>query len=343
MQNSEKSIKTWIFISIICVLSMVFIGGLTRLTRSGLSITEWNFLSGIFPPFSENSWINEFEKYKKIPEFKAINSEMKISEFKLIYLTEYFHRLFGRLTGLIILIPLILFLVFKKINIQFFLRLSGIFSLIILQGIIGWLMVRSGLKERISVDEFMLGFHLIFALLIFSLLSLEFFRISHKSYKKDCSKKSIKNHFFFICFLTFFLIPCQIFLGGLVAGLHINGFCFQNVHALCNHNPFKIIGFENFFIIKNLFIHRNFAILVFFLILISIFNNFRKKICTLESLILIFILLFQMALGISALCIGNKIYNIIFSSIHQINAFLIMLLMIKIFHKYKKIYYKNNQ
>lgn len=338
--KNEKSIKIWLLICLIFLLSMVFVGGLTRLTRSGLSITEWNFLTGIFPPFSENSWIKEFEKYKQIPEFKAINQEMNLGQFKMIYLTEYFHRLLGRITGLVIFIPLIGFFILRKIDSRFFFKNLGIFSLIIVQGIIGWFMVKSGLKERISVNEFMLSFHLIFALLIFSLVSLQFFELLHKGRNNriKINPRKIRNNYILISLLTFFLIPCQIFLGGLVAGLHINGFCFENDHQLCTHNPLKIISFENFSVMKNLFFHRNFAIFIFFLILISIFNNFKRKICLAESLFLIFILFLQMILGIFALSAGNQNLNIFTASAHQVNAFLIMFLMLKIFHKYKKIF-----
>jgi cytochrome c oxidase assembly protein subunit 15 len=168
--QDNKLIKIWLFISVLFVLLMVFVGGYTRLTRSGLSITEWNFISGIIPPLSKSEWIKSFEKYKKIPEFNFVNPSMNLEEFKKIYLTEYFHRILGRITGFVILIPLILFFIFRKISFIFFLRNSFIFFLIIIQGTVGWFMVKSGLSDRTSVNEFMLGFHLVFALIIFSLL-----------------------------------------------------------------------------------------------------------------------------------------------------------------------------
>lgn len=336
----NKSIKIWLSICLIFLLSMVFIGGFTRLSRAGLSITEWNFITGSIPPLNQKNWINEFAKYQKIPEFKTINHEMGLNEFKKIYLIEYFHRLLARITALILFLPLILFFLFKKIDNKFFFKNLFIFSLIIVQGTIGWLMVKSGLKNRVSVNEFMLGFHLVFALLIFSLVSFEFFKLQKKDNRilNNSEKKTLQMNFFFIKFLCFFGIPLQIFFGGLVAGLHVNGFCFQNSHELCTHNPLKFIGFENFFIMQNLFIHRNFAIFIFFLILFVIFNNFRKKFAIFENILIILIICFQMILGIFALSIGNKNLNIFFASIHQLNAFFLMFVILKIFYKYKNLF-----
>lgn len=334
IQEQKISIKIWLFLCILSVLSMVAIGGITRLTRSGLSITEWNFMSGILPPLNNKSWAEEFEKYKKIPEFKIINQKMDLENFKKIYLIEYFHRLLGRITGLVLFLPLLYFFIFKKIDKKFFIKNLLIFSLIGIQGTIGWFMVRSGLKDRISVNEFMLGFHLIFALLIFSLLSLEFFKLNENTnhYKNN---KNLKINFFLIRIGCFFLIPVQIFLGGLVAGLHINGFCFENNHELCDHNPLKFIGLENLHTILNLFLHRNFAIFVFCFLILICFNNFRQKICIKESIFLILSLLTQMILGILALKTQN--FNILFSSMHQINAFFIMFFLLKIFHEHRNI------
>lgn len=334
ISNNTRPVKIWLFFCILFVLLMVFIGGFTRLTRSGLSITEWNFITGILPPINETEWLEEFEKYKKIPEFYILNQDMKIYEFKKIYLTEYFHRLVARLTGVIFIIPLIFLFILRKISFNFFLKNLGIFLLIIGQGLVGWLMVRSGLKDRISVSEFMLGFHLLFALLIFSLISWQFLKIIYQKKDLNIENNSLKIVNFMLKLAIFVFLPVQIFFGGLVAGLHINGFCFENSHELCAHNPFKIINFENFFMIKYLYIHRMFAIFVFSFLSAIILINLIKKIVMKDSLYLLCFLLLQMILGVLSILIGNNEYNIIYASFHQLNAFFIMFMSLKIFRKY---------
>ena len=127
------------------------VGGLTRLTNSGLSITEWELLKGIFPPLTGKSWNLYFEAYKKIPQYKLLNFNMSLEEFKIIFYWEYFHRILARIIGIFFLIPLIYFYLTKKIK-KFYLNTCLlIFFLIIFQGIIGWYMVKSGLVNDITL------------------------------------------------------------------------------------------------------------------------------------------------------------------------------------------------
>ncbi len=134
-------VNYWLLISLILVLFMISVGGLTRLTGSGLSITEWEVFKGIFPPFTENQWNDYFLLYKQIPQFKLINSNMNLDEFKVIFYWEYFHRLLGRLIGIFFLVPLIYFTIKKIFTINDLINYYSIFFLICLQGLIGWYMV----------------------------------------------------------------------------------------------------------------------------------------------------------------------------------------------------------
>ena len=155
---------------IILIASMIVVGGLTRLTDSGLSITTWELFTGIIPPLNSNDWDYYFSLYKKIPQYTLINSEITLNEFKIIYYWEYAHRLLGRFIGLFFLLPLI-FLIYKKVLVKNLeKKLIMIFILVLAQGFIGWYMVQSGLIENISVSHYRLSIHLLLAFIILSSL-----------------------------------------------------------------------------------------------------------------------------------------------------------------------------
>ena len=149
------------------VLLMIVVGGITRLTHSGLSITEWQPLVGTLPPLNESDWQVVFDKYKLTPEYKLVNHAMTLDEFKGIFWWEYFHRLLGRLIGVVFLLPLVWFAVKRRIDGQLALRLGGIFLLGGLQGAMGWYMVKSGLVDNPRVSQFRLTAHLSLAFAIF--------------------------------------------------------------------------------------------------------------------------------------------------------------------------------
>ena len=168
-------IAQWLLIMFFLVSIMIIIGGLTRLTDSGLSITEWEFFKGFLPPMSKSTWIEYFEAYKKIPEFQLQNFSMSLSEFKVIFWWEWFHRFFGRLIGLCFLLPLIYFSF--KIKLINLLHYYLIFLLICFQGFIGWYMVSSGLVDRVDVSHYRLSVHLLIAFLILSLILWNYLKL----------------------------------------------------------------------------------------------------------------------------------------------------------------------
>jgi len=150
------------------IFVMVVIGGITRLTLSGLSITEWQPVTGIVPPLSHAAWAAEFEKYRQIPQYRLLNYGMSLDEFKTIYLWEYFHRLWGRLIGFAYALPLVYFVARRRLPCALMTPLAGILLLGAAQGALGWYMVTSGLADRVEVSQYRLVAHLVVALLIYA-------------------------------------------------------------------------------------------------------------------------------------------------------------------------------
>ena len=206
--NNQLSI--WLIVMFWIISFMIIVGGLTRLTDSGLSITEWELFSGFFPPLNQNDWIVYFNLYKQIPEFKLQNYNMTLSEFKVIFWWEWAHRFLGRLIGLGYLIPLIYFSF--KIKITQLFNLYFIFFLICFQGFIGWYMVSSGLVDRVDVSHFRLSLHLFVAFLILSLIYWNYLKI-------NISRNITKKLNVFIPLFFLILIFLQISIGAFVSGM----------------------------------------------------------------------------------------------------------------------------
>ena len=166
----HNAVATWLFCMAGLVAMMVFIGGVTRLTGSGLSMVEWRPLMGILPPLSEAEWMRVFTLYQASPEFNEINSDMSLAGFKVIFFWEYIHRVWGRMLGFAFILPLIYFWVKQMIPHGYRLKFIGLMILGGMQGVIGWWMVKSGLIDNPAVSQYRLATHLSMALLIFVLL-----------------------------------------------------------------------------------------------------------------------------------------------------------------------------
>ena len=192
-KKTNKLFLSWLIFSLILVLFIIIIGGLTRLTNSGLSITEWELFKGILPPLSSNAWENYFNQYKKIPQYELQNFNMTLDEFKVIFYWEYFHRILARFIGLFFLVPLIYFYFSKKIKQKHMNICYIIFSLIILQGTIGWYMVKSGLVNNISVSHYRLSIHLITAIVVISIIFWLIINIVSERNKKQIPTKRIDS------------------------------------------------------------------------------------------------------------------------------------------------------
>ena len=327
----------WLTICLISVFLIILVGGLTRLTNSGLSITEWELFKGIMPPLNENTWNEYFELYKEIPQFKLINFNMNLAEFKIIFYWEYFHRILGRFIGIFFLIPLLYFHFTKKVKRDYILTCYLIFFLIVVQGIIGWYMVKSGLVNDVTVSHYRLSLHLSTALIIISSIFWLIINIKNNTHKGffNIAKKNI------IFQILFFLILLQVILGAFVSGLDA-GKIYQT-WPLMGHslvpNDLILKNFNNFFDFNNhslvQFYHRNLAYLITIYIFILGIYIYKKKIKKIyySFNLMIFFLIIQVILGILTLLSGLNIY---LASAHQIGSVLLILGSINLYYSYIK-------
>lgn len=165
-----RPVAIWLFATAFLVFAMVVVGGATRLTGSGLSITQWKPVSGALPPLTEHAWLDNFRLYQATPQYKLINRGMSLGEFKFIFWWEWSHRLLGRLLGVVFAIPFVVFLVTRRLPMRLIWRCVLLFALGGLQGLVGWWMVKSGLEARVTVAPERLATHLGLALILFCAL-----------------------------------------------------------------------------------------------------------------------------------------------------------------------------
>ena len=318
----------------ILVSSIIIVGGLTRLTDSGLSITEWEVIKGFFPPLSNSDWNNYFSLYKQIPEYKLQNFDMTLDEFKIIFWWEWAHRFLGRLIGLFFLIPLIYFS-FKK-GISQTKSLFIIFILICFQGFLGWFMVKSGLVNRVDVSHFRLSMHLTTAFIILSLILWNILKYKNYSF---INNHIIKYNLPLIFLFTIFL---QIIFGAFVSGMDAGKI--YNTWPLMGNNYFPNDSiFLNLFDIRVFsdpslvqFIHRNLAYLILIIFFLILYFVITEKLCNFYNIMkyLGLILFIQIFLGIVTILSGAQMF---LASMHQISSIILISLSIYLLFLNKKI------
>jgi heme a synthase len=214
--RNSTGLRAWLFGLAVLVFLMVGVGGVTRLTGSGLSITEWQPIVGILPPLSEADWRDSFAKYQQIPQYEHINKGMSLEAFKAIFWWEWVHRLLGRLVGVAFLLPFLGFLAAGQISRPLMGRLAAIFALGGLQGLIGWYMVSSGLAERTEVSQYRLALHLGLAILIFGALVWAALSVEER---QEPSATPTRPPHLGPAAAILVLVFLQIVLGAFVAGL----------------------------------------------------------------------------------------------------------------------------
>ncbi|RAR69974.1 COX15/CtaA family protein [Flavobacterium aciduliphilum] len=338
--NQNKSVIYWLLSGCILIFIMVVVGGITRLTGSGLSMTDWHLVTDTLPPLTESAWQQAFEAYKQFPEYKLINvhNHFQLADYKFIYFWEWFHRFIARILGLVFVIPFIYFLIKKKLDPQTLKKCLILVCLGMLQGAIGWFMVLSGLQKNPDVSHFRLSLHLTWAFIIFAYtLWVALDLIYPQKTKVIFPLRNLSR-------VTLFFIILQIVYGGFVAGLDA-GF----IH---NHWPLMSDGqffHDSILLEKNnwisrftegksgvQFVHRTLAYIVFFLIL-TLFIKSRKH--TLSKTqknginSLIFIVFVQFLLGVSTLLLHVPIW---LGVTHQAGAFFLLASMIFTLHKVTK-------
>lgn len=275
MTNKINLFSIWLHILGLSVILIIIIGGYTRISDSGLSITEWEPISGVLYPLSNQSWLNEFSKYKLTDEFKLVNSNMTLIDFKFIYFWEWFHRFFARIIGVIFLIPLLVMIFRKQFPKKFTVHVGIIGFLLMAQAIVGWYMVKSGLVDRVDVSHYRLSIHLINAFLI---LGVIIFTIVVSSYKfHDIEIKRSKNILILFSIFLFFQIFYGAFVSGTHSGLVSNTWPNYDGKLIPDNILDMIPVWMNFFENKNfiLFFHRSFAFIL--LALIFILNTSMLK------------------------------------------------------------------
>ena len=322
-QNSHlnNQLKTWLLALIGLVILIILVGGLTRLTDSGLSITTWELFVGFVPPLTNDKWIDYFELYKTIPEFSEQNYNMTLNEFKVIFWWEWGHRQLGRLIGLSVLIPLIFFSI--KNGLWVLKNYGLIFLLVCIQGLIGWYMVSSGLIDRIDVSHYRLSIHLVTAFVILSVIFWKFLKLTNIQAQYISIKINLIKFFLFLLFLQLII---GAFVSGMNAGKVYNTWPLMGTSYFPDDSQFiqflNVNVFDNPSIVQ--FIHRNLAYLILGIYIYMLFYVIKdcNKIFRKPMFIIGISLFLQVVLGILTLLSGVKI---LYASLHQINSILIIL------------------
>ena len=314
--NKDFYISSWLLLITSLVALMIIVGGLTRLTDSGLSITKWQLFSGFLPPVSSNDWENYFNLYKEIPEFKIQNYSMTMNEFKIIFWWEWGHRFLGRLIGISFLLPLLYFTI--KLGFKSLKSLYLIFFLICFQGYIGWYMVSSGLSNRIDVSHYRLAIHLLIAFIIFSLVLWDYLKLKNINFLNKKLKFYLPLVFLI---LIFFQIILGAFVSGMDAGTIYNSWPLMGSSYFPDDNKFinmfTLTAFSDPSLVQ--FFHRNLAYIIFIYYLILLYKIYKNNLIRyFFSIKIIGIILFtQIILGIFTLLYGAQIY---LASMHQITS-----------------------
>ncbi|WP_230392131.1 COX15/CtaA family protein [Pontibacter sp. FD36] len=323
----------WLISGIVLVLAMVVIGGITRLTGSGLSITEWNLISGTLPPLSESEWLLMFEKYKQFPEYQKLNFGMTLSGFKQIFMWEYLHRLLGRIIGIVFIVPFLYFLYRKMLAPWLVKRLVFILLLGMAQGVMGWVMVMSGLSEMPHVSHYRLAAHLTLALLLIGVILWTIADLVAPVRQKSPALRAYSS----LSWLLVFAILIQIVLGAFVAGLK-SGFSY-NTWPLMQGEFFPgflsglsiVQYFDNGVAVQ--FMHRWFAFVV--LIFVVLFYSYLSKQdlpgttrTAVRFLLLVTIL--QVGLGIATLVL---VVPISLGVLHQVVAAILFMAALFVAHQ----------
>ena len=338
--KTNKSVIYWLLSGCVLLFIMVIVGGITRLTNSGLSMTNWHLINDTFPPMSEEKWVEAFEEYKKFPEYQKINQyqNFQLDDYKFIFFWEWFHRFIGRIIGVVFIIPFIYFLIKKRLDNETIKKCFILLAMGAFQGFLGWFMVASGLKDMPDVSHFRLAIHLTFAFITFAYtlwVALDLIYPERKLPILELRK---------VARISLIILIIQIIYGGFVAGL--NAGLIHNHWPLMSDGQFfhESISLEqsNLFLAFTegksgvQFIHRTFAYVVVFMI-VFLFIKSRKF--ALDSsqdksvkTLLVFVFI-QFILGIFTLLFHVPLW---LGLAHQIMAFLLLTAMIFTLHRFSK-------
>ena len=340
MKNTNKSVIIWLLSGCFLVFVMVVVGGITRLTNSGLSMTDWHLVTDTFPPLTEAKWQETFERYKQFPEYQKINihNDFNLSDYKFIYFWEWFHRSIGRILGFVFIIPFVYFLIKRKIDKNTLNKCYILLGMGAFQGFLGWFMVKSGLVNDPDVSHFRLSLHLTFAFITFAYTLWVALDLIY-----PIRNKAITSLRKIAIFALIFLL-LQIIYGGFVAGL--------NAGLIHNHWPLMSDGqflHESVILEKDTwlqrltegksgvqFVHRTLAYVVVGFIL-ALFIQSKKHTLTLQQKtginVLVIIVFLQFTLGVFTLLYSVPLW---LGLTHQVVAFFLLTAMTYTLHRLSK-------
>jgi len=336
MKREHKPVVIWLGFICFMVFIMVVVGGVTRLTHSGLSMVEWRPLIGIIPPIGEAQWMDVFTKYKQFPEYKLVNAGMSLDEFKAIFYWEYGHRVLGRVIGMVFFFPWLVFLLQKRFDRVLNIKLVGLFILGGLQGVLGWYMVKSGLVNDPSVSHFRLASHLSLAFIIIAVAQWIMLSIIHPERKRNDASLKFQKWTIVLTLLTGLQIVYGAFVAGLKAGFAYNTFPKMNDEWLPSVAfdliPLWINFVENHALVQ--FVHRVIAWVLFAAVLVFFFTV-RKQILSIRQkrsvYLMTLMVMLQFGLGVWTLLAGVPVA---LGAIHQGGACVLFILLIYVIHSF---------
>lgn len=338
--KNNKSVIIWLLSGCVLLFIMVMVGGITRLTNSGLSMTDWHLVTDTFPPLTEEKWIDAFEEYKKFPEYQKINihNDFTLSDYKFIYFWEWFHRFIGRIIGMVFIIPFVYFLVKKRLDTKTIKKCIVLLLMGGFQGFLGWFMVKSGLIDNPDVSHFRLSLHLTFAFITFAYTLWVALDLIYPI------KNEVITSLRTIARIALVILIVQIIYGGFVAGL--------NAGLVHNHWPLMSDGqlihdsvfIEQSSLLKNFiegksgvqFIHRTFAYIVVAMMFLLYYKSKKHSLNTLQKKgihYLLLIVLVQFALGVFTLLFHVPLW---LGLAHQLVAFVLLSAMVFTLHRFSK-------
>ena len=331
----DRQIAVWLLLCAAVIFGMILLGGVTRLTHSGLSMVEWKPLIGIIPPLSEQAWLETFEKYKQFPEYQKINQGMSLDGFKAIFMYEYLHRVLGRLIGVLFFLPMLYFGFRRRVRPGLMPKLVVLFFMGGLQGLLGWYMVKSGLVNNPQVSQYRLTAHLGVAVAIYAYMLWVAFDLLFATANAAASRVRQLGRWSLVLLALVYLM---ILSGGLVAGTRA-GFAYATwplmgdsfiPQGLFAGTPAWRAMFEDITTIQ--FNHRMFAYLLFVLIIgfaVLVYRNGSSDRQRWGAALLVLALLMQVTLGISTLLLHVPVAV---ATAHQGGAVLLLSALLFISH-----------
>ncbi len=348
----NRFVKAWLITGIVMLFFQIIIGGVTRITGSGLSITKWEIVTGTFPPLTESKWQEEFDAYKKTPQYIKVNQDMELgslfdsSSFKFIYFWEYFHRLWARLMGFVFALPLLFFWITKSVDKPLLKKLSLVFIGAAFAALFGWIMVASGLKDRPWVNAYKLSLHLGIALLTLGfLLHASFYAIIPE--RLHISNKKLYR----LSFVFFIALCIQIFFGAIVSGMKaslyypswpdIGGSFIPDI--LFDSETWSLSNFIDYDkspLMPALIhvLHRNWGYVTYFLglyLVVKILRYPMRKYFYTAGIVLFILLNVQVLLGIMTLLRSIGTVPVFYGVMHQAIAIFIFGITLLIIHLFK--------